>query len=75
MELRLLREHTHKGILHPEGAIIEIPEGKFWWFEKNGIGEKAREIISVSEAIKRAGVEDKSTSKRKSRKKKGSTKT
>jgi len=77
MEIRLLKEHTHKGILHPAGAVIEIPESKFYWFENNGIGEKAREIISVAEAVKRAGAEGEgeSTGKRKSRKKKGSKKT
>ena len=37
MEIKLLRQHTHKGIVCPAGATLDIPRSKLKWFEENGI--------------------------------------
>lgn len=51
MEVKLLMQHTRRGIVIPAGSVIDIPESKFAWFEKNGIAIKNKLVVPVEASI------------------------
>ncbi len=47
MEVRLLKEHTHKGLAFAGGAVIVLEEAKAQWLIDLGVAEKNTIVSST----------------------------
>ena len=46
VELKLIREHTHRGVLYPVGSSLELPERKAAFLLGRGVAVLAGEVLA-----------------------------
>lgn len=71
MDFKLKREHTHRGILHPAGATIQITEAQADRLEGKGIGERVKVYVPPVKSSESEGGK-KGSSKKESKSSRGS---